>query len=1310
MKETNLEEDYDFKDRMKELGHFLRYGENDTVTLYHLSLTEWLTSDSNRNGPFYVSKKKGHEVFCDFYLQLIADGDKAALSRYILTLAQHIAYGGWREAYVKEFLRFPSQVVNSSNPESNRTLLHLAATINSTDVLELLLRHFSCIDCTDNRGITPAFLAAEHGLVGNLALMVRKGAKVNRKTKSLTAGYTLKDEDTSGAFHNNYQDDLSTPVLESKSKFWGTTMLHAAAHGDHLEVVTFLLDNGAFISTVNDVHLTALQIAAENGHFRVVKALYEAGAVADQTALHHAAANNRLEVVKYLLQIGVKDKCMRCDGSFYWLKTEKHRLQSKAVVTTTHFPIKEHCQVGGKINVTAFRYDSCFDYENITNFKFAGELFDDRHLIFCETALHAAISSDHKAVIFELVSRDKWALACLDYTGRTPLHEAVRKNNTEIVKLLLMEDQTKIHSACDHWQDVHGQHETRTYLPLSDEPHWQDLDVQEQYETRASLTLSYEESLEYHQDICHCGYTPLHLAARYGFWKMAIDLVKNEARVEVQDCLGATPLHVASCHNHWEMVYVLLKRGADISRKTLNGSTPLHSAAACGAVEVIDFLLYHGANLTAVDDSGLTALHYAILNIDSNQLERKVLLSMPGAVEQFQLVTIDRTGHLAGFFEEENHIRNTDHYRWLDTLIHLIISGSAIDAVDMHGRTALHIAAANGLADAVNVLLQKEAKLEISDKSGKTTLEIAVENATVLPDHRRKQTAFILGESLDELREALSDHDMVVYLLLTYGASIRKCVRTSQSLLHHAVTNNQPYIAQLLLCKGASLTCKDNLGRTPLVAYLHNGGYLSDVVLQHFNASVTIKCGKPFSLSVFHLLCYRPPSLEGFNFFQQRKCEVQTCLSVKGSIITAIENHRLKYKVINSCFDAEGFTPLHRAAQGANIVAVRSLISHGADVSLLSPQGHDALELAILHAGGNIWRNLEEIDGTLGKDNVSDVAIELLRSKMKTRDFQIVCDSSKAELTVYHLAAARGLVKFIKQIFKDKDRHKLDVDCPNRDGITPIYLAKIFSNLAESDIYNPWEDVVRFIENQGGQMQYPSRDAEYNAIYNRLYGWIPKDFSLNLRPDIRGFVVGLLSTYELWQTNSMQCHLSRSINEIGSPFSTKNLYMELIRQLELINSQRCLPTVASWVLQDLKLCQEKKERGSFLLEKYGRYARLLTPKAHKVNLGRVQESLFYLTRMWHKNVFGDFACLKMLFYAYRPFFVDERKFKLLIEQYKRSTPFWYLNRICFKFKHAFQSGLLHYLQDVTYKEFRTLYYEYPIFIKQRMGWTVNQLI
>lgn len=1279
MKETSLEEDYDFKARMQELGHFLRYGENATVTLYHLSLTEWLTSDNNRNGQFYVSKKKGHEVFCDFYFKLIADGGKSALSRYILNLAQHIAHGGWKEAYVKEFLMLPSQVVNTSDPESNRTLLHLAATINSTDVLELLLRHFSCIDCSDDRGITPAFLAAEHGLVDNLALMVRRGAKVNRKTKSITSIYKMENKDTS--------DELSTPVLQSKSKFWGSTMLHAAAHAGHLEVVTFLINNGAFISTVNDVHLTALQIAAENGHLRVVKALSEAGAVADQTALHHAAANNRLEVVKYLLQIGVKDKCMRCDGSFYWLKKEKHRLQSQVVVSSISIHIKKHCRVHGEITLEALKDDSCYEHENISEPTInVGELFDDRHLIFCETALHAAISSGHKAVVEELVARHKWALACRDYTGRTPLHEAVRNNNTELVKLLLMEDQTKAHSACDHWQNVEGR-----------QPYW---------------TLSNEESIEYNQDICHCGYTPLHLAARYGYFDIALLLVRiGGAEVGARDCFGATPLHVAACHNQWKMVYFLLKLGADMGINAFNGSTPLHSAAACGAVEVIDHLLYHGANLRAVDDSGLTALHYAILNINSSHLERNILLQTEtSSGEQCQLVTFDRTGGLAEFFKEDNHVKNTYHYRWLDTLIHLILIGSEIDAVDMHGQTALHIAARNGLADAVNVLLQKKAKLETCDKFGKTPLKLAVENGIIVPTQKRKEKMFILGKSLDGLRVSLKDHEMVVYLLLSYGASIKKCMRNRQTLIHYAVTNNQPYMAQLLLLRGASLTCKDDLGRTPLIAYLHNGGYLMDVVLQHFNASVTIKCGKPFNFSVFHLLCYRPPSMVDLNFFERRECDDHKCASLKSSFVAAIESHRLKYKVIDSCLDAEGYTPLQRAAQGANMVAVRSLIEHGADISLLSPQGHDALTLAILHAEDNIWVNPERYNETSG-DNVSDVATELLRHKMKTRGFQIVCDSRKAELTLYHLAASRGLVKFIKQIFKDKNFHRLDVDCPNRDGITPMYLAKIFGSL-DRDIYKPWAEVVQFIENQGGQMQYPSRDTEYNVIYNRLYGWVPKNFRLKLRPDVRGFVVGLLSTYGYWQNNSMRCKrntINKTVMEIGLPTGNARYWNELLRQLKRFTRQHFLPIIVARALENIRMCLKKERRWSSLITTYNRYIGVLPRTAQKTKVERAQKSLFYIMRMWHKNVFEDFPCLKMVFNTYRSLLVNEKKLKELIEQYERSTPLWYLNQICFAFEHAFQYHYFHYLQDDNYNILKVLYHKYPSFLRERMGWMADHL-
>lgn len=114
-------------------------------------------------------------MFSEYYFNLLKDRDESMLSKYIFPLALHVAFAGLKKAYTQEFVNFPSQTVNSSDLlGESRTLLHLAATVNTTDVLELLLPHFSSIDCLDSREMTPTFLAAKHGLKDNLKFLVKK--------------------------------------------------------------------------------------------------------------------------------------------------------------------------------------------------------------------------------------------------------------------------------------------------------------------------------------------------------------------------------------------------------------------------------------------------------------------------------------------------------------------------------------------------------------------------------------------------------------------------------------------------------------------------------------------------------------------------------------------------------------------------------------------------------------------------------------------------------------------------------------------------------------------------------------------------------------------------------------------------------------------------------------------------------------------------------------------------------------------------------------------------------------------------------
>ena len=1266
LRENNLDEEYSFKNRLKELDHFLKYGKDNTVTLYHLSLTEWLTSE--RNEKYFVSKRKGHETFCDFYLNLIREGKKSKLSKYILKLAQHIALGGWKEAYVQEFLNFPSQTVNSSDPQSKGTLLHLAATIDNREALELLLRHFSCIDCVDNRGITPAFLAAEHGLVDNLVLLVGKGAKVNRKTKGIVAFYKAKIlrelKALKQANNNSYMSvvyqRIDMPVYQTKSKLFGASMLHAAAKGGHERVVRFLIENNARISILNGAHLTALQIAAENGHLNVVKTLYEAGAVADQTALHHAAANNSLDVVNFLLDIGVKDECLRCDGSFYWLNT-KERFPNSTFFPDP--PFKDSCSNMALIDNDVAKV--CIDYEK----KWPDEtkkLYDDSHLILCHSALHAAVASGHNKVVTRLLSEKHNALNCQDYSGRTPLHEAVRKNDSTIVNILLDKQPQMVKYKCKHWQEV-------------DE-----------------TLLSLEELAEYNADVCHCGYTPLHLAARYGHLEVAILLIRKGARLDERDCTGATPVHVASCHNHANLI------GGSLNVKTSNGSTPLHSAAACGAFEIIDYLLYKKASLTATDNYGLTALHYSIHNIRFRSVDDLIA---------------PRRGHLSGFFVHDNRYISVHGLRWLDTLVKLLHWGSNVDAVDVDGQTALHIAAHYGLADAVDVLLQMNASMEMKDKNGKTPVEVAFENAPVEPE----QLPSFRATKIEDVREHLHGHVMVIFLLLSHGASSGKCTSSSGSMLHTAIVKKQFHIALLLLLKGANLTCKDSLGRTPLVTYLHNGEEFSGVLLREFTEPVTIECGKPFNYSLFHLLSYIRPIFEDNNLFYLDSCSEAAdplCKVKKGPLVIAIESHPEKEEIISTCFDAEGFTPLHRAAQGANLVAIRYLLANGADDSILSPHGHDALTLAVLHAGRRrLWERHGHV--RVNGDYVhliqaEQAAIELLHHAVKNRGYKIRCDSTKSDLTLYHMAASRGLVKFIEAIFSGSDLQQLDADCANADGITPMYLAKLFEESVQDGLENPWEQVIQIIKRHGGKMRYPRKNVEHNLIYNGVYGWIPKEFTINLRPDIVHFITSLLTSYEKKEKKSFRCFFHPQID-----LTRENVYYSpVIRLWEDINfSVKSLMRESEEVQPNSntgrRQCSREEEyfrrdwgRCSLHLKQFRQYmSKILFPRqAYPKNIAKlknwevfskvqrnwIQKEFLSLMKMRHTEVFRTFACFKSLSSRFKPVYhLDARSVTFSIRRFEKNPPVDnYLNQICDSIEYIFENYISFRKSSQQPSEFR----------------------
>jgi hypothetical protein len=144
------------------------------------------------------------------------------------------------------------------------------------EVTRLLDGDPTLLERRNDMGKTPLVLAAEHGQLGVVKLLVQRGANINAQLYGMTA------------------------------------LLYAAVQG-HEEVVAFLLEKGAQSTTRDDDNVTPLMLACGYGHLDVVRMLVQhtggegidaRDGIHDWTALHHAACGSHEQIVRFLLFAG----------------------------------------------------------------------------------------------------------------------------------------------------------------------------------------------------------------------------------------------------------------------------------------------------------------------------------------------------------------------------------------------------------------------------------------------------------------------------------------------------------------------------------------------------------------------------------------------------------------------------------------------------------------------------------------------------------------------------------------------------------------------------------------------------------------------------------------------------------------------------------------------------------------------------------------------------------------------------------------------------------------------------------------------
>jgi ankyrin repeat protein len=122
----------------------------------------------------------------------------------------------------------------------------------------------------------------------------------------------------------------------------------------------------------------------------------------------------------------------------------------------------------------------------------------------------------------------------------------------------------------------------------------------------------------------HDGWTPLHLAAFFGFPEIAVDLMAAGADVNARstNVMRNTPLHAAVAGRSAAVSRALLEHGAEVNAPQEGGWTPLHGAAQSGNVELVQLLIDAGATVGASAGNGqkpidlaLTGGHQAAVDI-----------------------------------------------------------------------------------------------------------------------------------------------------------------------------------------------------------------------------------------------------------------------------------------------------------------------------------------------------------------------------------------------------------------------------------------------------------------------------------------------------------------------------------------------------------------------------------------------------------------------------------------------------------------------------------------------------------------------
>lgn len=297
-------------------------------------------------------------------------------------------------------------------------------------------------------------------------------------------------------------------------------------------------------------------------------------------------------------------------------------------------------------------------------------------------------------------------------------------------------------------------------------------------------------------------------------------ILQNKANVNIKNVIGNTALHIAIINSDINMIQLLLSHNIDVNICNNNGNTPLHFMLILNrSINEITLLLKYGADPNIKDfRHGYAAIEYAILGDDLAAI--KLLIKHNASVD-----------NINNFGSPLHEAVKSGKMRLVSAILPRV---QRVNSVDIHGNTALHVAASLGYNTIITKLLKAGAYINARNRNNINPIFLAANNRLMdtyklLLEHGADADqaanngvkpkdilrSIIKGKNKELLNSVDGPLDKITNII-NAGANINAVDENGNSCLHLAVLHGRCDLIKFLITNGVNVNVVNNDGETPL--------------------------------------------------------------------------------------------------------------------------------------------------------------------------------------------------------------------------------------------------------------------------------------------------------------------------------------------------------------------------------------------------------------------------------------------------------------------------------------------------------------